>query len=333
MDKFDLRMWKTTLERILNNGAFNAESLSFDYGKLNQDLIHLSKTFNDNSIVFSVHAHIWGAIFPVLKFGSREQVEKNIRSLISGKEVGALVYTDDKKNPLMYIKNHDGTYKLDGKKRFITNAPIADQFVVYARNVDNQMTAFLIPKTTKGMTLLENKKLVGLNKSPICDISFDNCNILQSNILGNKEGNGSFVFNSCIEKERLFIMSSLLGRMHFFKDVFLKLAVENKILDHYPNQATLAELENAIYISSSILNDAASTLQNGESVFLKATQVKIIVSTLYQEVIRSMIQSLGAIGLETNLGFSDELQDSIAASLYSGSNEILKKIIARSVKQ
>lgn len=329
---FDLNAWKKALAKLVTPEIFDLEKSHINFNKLNQELISLSKSCNDNGVVFSLHAHLWGAVFPLLKFGNKEQKNKYLKPLAIGDMIGALVYTDSKTDPLIYKKNPNGSFTLNGKKRFITNAPVADVFIVYARDIENQLTAFLISKDNKGLGLTKSKNLIGFKTSPISDISFIECEVDGNSILGAGEGVGSFVFNSSIEKERLFIMSSLLGRLYFLKNVYLENAKKNKLLDYFPNQEVLANLENAIFISNCLLEDSVRTLERGENVFLKAAQSKTIITSLYQEVTRSVIQSLGAIGLEVEIGLERELRDSIASTIYSGTNEILKKIIASTAK-
>lgn len=325
---FSYKLWQTALHYVLDTDERPLNEPLTKLRQLHHRLVTLSKDCDDNGVIFSLHAHLWGGVYPILKFASEAIKKRYLPELIDkdAAKISCLVYTDCKENPLICRMRTDGHYVLTGKKKFITNSPVADFFIVYSKTDDMKMNVFVVDKNSPGLIVKEDLKLTGLRTSTIANIDFQNCIVSAKNMIGNP-GMGALIFNACIEKERLFIMSSILGRFYKLKNEYIKLAKEHKVLDYYPNIETLTLIQNSILITSRILEGALDSIDKGESIFLVSAQAKTIIVPLYQEACRRIIQSLGALGLEQALGFERENRDALGASIYSGSHEVLNRLI------
>ena len=181
----------------------------------------LGYSCRDNGLIFSLNAHLWTAVMPLVEFGSDEQKQRFLPGLANGNLIGGNAMSEPDSGSDAYslrttAERKGGNYILNGSKIYATNAPIADIMVVFA-TVDSSkgprgVTAFLVEKDTPGMSVGSKLDKMGLRTSPMAEIFFDNCKVPETHRLG-REGAGPDLFTRAMTWERGSILASAVGSM------------------------------------------------------------------------------------------------------------------------
>jgi alkylation response protein AidB-like acyl-CoA dehydrogenase len=298
----------------------------------------------DQGLLFSINAHLWTNSIPLLLYGTQEQRERYLPRLCSGELIGANGATEPDSGSDVFsmrttaVKNGDA-YVLTGTKTFVTNGPIADIAVVYA-TVDPQLgatgiTAFIVERGTPGVTFGRPFEKMGLRTSPMCEMVFDHCEVPVPNRLG-REGRGVNVFESSMEWERGCILATCLGvmrrqleecvaharsRKQFGKPIGKFQSVANKIVDMKVRLDTCRPL---VYRIGSLKDEGKPAVQ-------EAAIAKLHVSECFVKSSLDAIQLFGGYGYMREQGIECDLRDAVGATIYSGTNEIQRNIIAASL--
>ncbi len=297
----------------------------------------------DNGLIFSLNAQIWSLELPLLTFGSARQREYLPR-LVSGELIGVHAVTEpdsgsDAFSMRTNAERRGDRYILNGSKLYITNAPVADLVIVFA-TVDGRRgfagtSAFIIDKETPGFAVSRGLDKMGLRTSPMGEIILSNCIVPAENRLG-KEGAGMAIFNSSMEWERSCILASAVGAMQrqleacvsyaksrrqFGQTIGKFQSISNKIADMY-GRVEAARL---------LIYKVAWLKQQGKPVLAEAALAKVFTSEAWVQSSLDAIQIHGAYGYMTESEIERDLRDSVAGTIYSGTSEIQRVIIARSL--
>ena len=146
----------------------------------------------DNGFIFAINNHLFACMIPILKYGNKQQKEKYIPGLATGKLIGAHAMTEQEAGSDSFhietTAQKDGDiYILNGSKSFISNAPIADVFIVFARTSPGKqgISAFIVEKDFPGVKVSKPFHKMGLNGSPMGEVFFDNCKVpVENRLLG-----------------------------------------------------------------------------------------------------------------------------------------------------
>jgi len=296
----------------------------------------------DNGLVFSLNAHMWSCEAPLVRFGTDEQRKRYLPSLCDGSMVGVQAMTEPDSGSDAYSlrttarRSADG-YALYGSKTFITNAPIADVFVVFASTDRSAgfagLTAFLIERGTPGLVVGRSLDKMGLRTSPMAELTFEDCRVPDENILGGL-GAGMRVFAHSIELERSFILAPAIGAMQrqlersityartrrqYGKPIGRFQAVSHRIVD----------MKTRLEAARALLYRMAWLRSRGEPAALDASLVKLYISEAYVQSSLDAQQVFGGYGYMTEYEHEREVRDSLASRIYSGTSDIQKNIVAR----
>jgi alkylation response protein AidB-like acyl-CoA dehydrogenase len=295
----------------------------------------------DNGLVFAINAHMWTLEMPLLGFGTPEQKKKYLPKLCSGELIGANAMTEPGAGSDAYSVSttaaRDGDeYVLNGSKLFVTNAPIADLFIVYA-TVDpalgpNGVSAFLVERDTPGLQLGPEAQKMGLKTSPTGELFFDDCRIPRGQLLG-REGSGKALFADSMTWERGSILAGAVGAMQRILDTCIRYSQDRKQFGKPIGQfqmiaSKLVDMKLRLETSRALLYKAAWLKSKGRSVFLEAAMAKLQISESYVQNALDAIQIHGGYGYMAEYGMERELRDAVASRLYSGTSEIQRLIIA-----
>ncbi|MEH6642540.1 MULTISPECIES: acyl-CoA dehydrogenase [Halomonadaceae] len=159
-------------------------------------------------------------MYPIETYGSEEQKQKFLPKLASGEMVGCFGLTEpdhgsDPGNMITRAEKVDGGYRLTGAKMWITNSPIADIAVVWAKSAahDNQIKGFIVERGTEGFTTPKIEGKVSLRASITGEIVLDNAFVPEENLLPNVSGlKGPF---GCLNKARYGIAWGVMGTSEF----------------------------------------------------------------------------------------------------------------------
>jgi alkylation response protein AidB-like acyl-CoA dehydrogenase len=295
---------------------------------------------HDNGLLFSINAHMWSSEIPIWSFGTEVQKKKYLPGLVSG-GLGLHAMTEPGSGSDAYslktrAERKGDKYVLNGSKTFSSNAPNADVTIVFA-NLDptrgrNGVTAFLVDKGTPGFTVGRKLHKMGLRTSPMAEIALQDCEIPVENLLG-KEFGGQAVFTSSMEWERICILASHLGAMQRIMETCVKYAKERKQfgepIGKFPAIANkIADMDVRLETGRLALYKAAWMKSQGRHPLREASIAKLYVSEACVKSCLDAIQLHGGYGYTTEYELERELRDAIAGTIYSGTSEVHRVIIA-----
>jgi alkylation response protein AidB-like acyl-CoA dehydrogenase len=296
----------------------------------------------DQGLLFSLNAHLWTNSIPILIFGTEEQKRRFLPPLCDGTMVGANAASEPDSGSDIFsmrtraVKKGD-CYVLNGAKTFVTNAPVADLFVAYA-TLDPALgvmgiTAFIVERDRPGLSVGRELHKMGLRTSPMAEVSFEDCLVPVDHRLG-REGRGVAVFECSMEWERGCILANALGvmrrqleaciahartRKQFGKPIGRFQSVANRIVDMKVRLETCRPLVYRI----GALKDA------GQDATVEAAVAKLHVSECLVKSSLDAVQVFGGYGYMTEQLVELDVRDALGSTLYSGTSEIQRNIIAR----
>src|SRR5262245_19023590 len=295
----------------------------------------------DNGLVFSINAHMWTLEMPLLGFGTEEQKRRWLPKLCSGELIGANAMSEPNSGSDAYGLTTRGEkrgecYYLHGSKVFVSNGPVADLYLAFA-TVDpalgpNGVSAFLVERGAKGLTVGAPVHKMGLRTSPMCELFFDGCEVPVENRLG-REGAGKNLFTDSITWERSCILASAVGSMQRLLDTCVRYANERKqfgqpIAKFQLVASKLVDMKLRLETSRALLYQAGWQKSRGRSIFLEAALAKLHISESWVASAQDAVQIHGGYGYMAEFEVERELRDAIASRLYSGTSEIQRMIIA-----
>jgi alkylation response protein AidB-like acyl-CoA dehydrogenase len=302
----------------------------------------LGEGTRDQGLLFSLNAHLWTNSIPILLYGNDEQKQAYLPRLCDGTLIGANAASEPGSGSDIFSMRTRATrdgdhYVLDGTKTFVSNAPIADVFVAYA-TVNPALgitgiTAFIIDRQTPGLSVTKHIDKMGLRTSPMAEVVFDGCRVPVSRRLG-REGRGVPIFECSMEWERGCILANCLGvmrrqlrdciehaktRKQFGKSIGKFQSVANRLVDMKVRLDTCRPLVYRIGAMKDANQDATT----------EAAIAKLYVSDCFVKSCLDAVQVFGGYGYMTEMQVERDLRDSVGSTLYSGTSEIQRNIIAR----
>ena len=297
---------------------------------------------HDNGLAFALNAQMWTVQLPIAQFGSDEQKEKYLPNFVSGKLIGAHALTEvetgsDVFSMKMTAEKCDGGYILNGQKRLVSLAPIADVALVFA-NANPQsgkwgITAFLVDKGTKGFSASETRSKMGLRTVPIGELNFKDCFVPKENRLG-KEGAGFSISNHSLEYERCSILASQLGAMErqieTSIDYVKKREQFGQPIGKFQSVSNrIADMRLRLETSKLLLYKVAWLKKMEKPAMLEAALLKLHLSESFVSSSLDAIRNHGGNGYMSEFEVERDLRDAIGGVLYAGTSDIQRNIIAK----
>lgn len=321
-----------------------------EYGGQGHDLLTTSIAMEalgwgcrDNGLVFSLNAQMWAVQMPLLHYGSDAQKREWLPKLVAGTAIGAHAITEPGAGSDVFsltakAEPISGGYRLNGVKTFSTNAPIADVALMFAYvdRGDGQakaLSAFVVPRGTSGVTFSKPIEKMGLRTSPMGDISFDDCEVPVSARLG-PIGAGMKIFNSAMEWERASIFAGHLGAMERLIDDCVSYSKKRRQfarpIAKFPAIADkIVDMKVALEAGRYLLYRVGWLTDRGRSAVMEAAMAKLFVSEAHKQAALDALQIYGGYGYMKEYPIERELRDALSGTLYSGTSEMQRKIIAR----
>jgi len=298
----------------------------------------------DAGILFSLNAHLWTVVIPILLFGTEEQKRRFLPSLINGELIGANAATEPNSGSdlmsmrTLAVKKSDG-YRLTGQKTFCTNAPVADVFVLYA-TVDPSLgatgiTAFVVDAGTAGLSVSRPMAKMGLRTSPMAEVLLDDCQVPADRLLG-REGRGAAIFDCSMEWERGCILAADLGVMQRQIEDCIRHARERKQfgqpIGKYQSVANrIVDMKIRLETCRPMVYRIGWLKDMGRNARIEAAIAKLHVSESFVQSSLDAMRTFGSYGYLTEQGIERELRDGLGGVFYSGTSDIQRNIIARSL--
>src|SRR5712691_6897037 len=258
------------------------------------------------SVGLSYGAHSNLCVNQIRRNGSAAQKRKYLPELISGEHVGALAMSEpnsgsDVVSMTTRAEKKGDRYVLNGSKMWITNGPIAETLVVYAKTDPNAgprgITAFIIEKGMKGFSTAQKLDKLGMRGSDTGELVFENCEVPAENVLG-KVGEGVNVLMSGLDYERAVLAAGPLGIMQACLDVVLPYVHERKqfgqpIGSFQLVQGKLADMYVGMNAAKAYVYSVARACDRGEVTREDAAGAILFAAEQATQVALDAIQCLG----------------------------------------
>jgi len=274
--------------------------------------------------------------------GNEEQRRKYLPGLITGKKIGAIGITEpeagsDAVSMRTRAVREGDKYILNGTKMFITNGPIADVVIVYAKTDPaagaRGITAFIVEKGFPGFSTGRSLKKMGVKGSPTGELIFENCEVPAQNVLIG-ENRGIQVLMNGLDRERIIYSILPVGVAQGAFDVAIKYAVKRvqfgkPIAEFQLIQEMLADMATLIQAGRILGYWAATEAGTGKRVTLEASYAKVFCSHVGMEVVNKALQILGGYGYISEFPIERMYRDIKGIEIGAGTTQIQKLIIAR----
>ncbi len=302
----------------------------------------LSRVDGGIGVILSAHTSL--GTYPIAAFGNEAQKEKYLKDLASGRKLGAFGLTEenagsDAAGTETTARLEGDHYVLNGKKIFITNAPIADTYVVFASTNPEKGTrgisAFIVEKGMPGFTFSDHYNKMGIRSSSTAELHFKDVKVPKENLLG-LEGQGFKIAMSTLDGGRIGIAAQALGIAQGAYEDALAYAKEREqfgapIAVNQGVSFKLAEMATKLEAARLLVYKAAEMKQNHEPYSKNAAMAKLYASDIALEVCNDALQIFGGSGYLKGMGVERRYRDAKITTIYEGTNEIQKVVIASNI--
>ena len=286
-------------------------------------------------------AHVSLGSWPIFAYGTEEQKRKYLVPLAKGEKIGAFGLTEPNagsdaggtETTAVLKGDH---YVLNGGKIFITNAPKADTYVVFAVTTPDigtrGISAFIVEKGWKGFYFGDHYDKMGIRSSSTAELIFDNVEVPRENLLG-KEGDGFKIAMSTLDGGRIGLAAQALGiaqgaydaavayskeRIQFGKPIGFQQAISFKIAD----MATKLRCARFLVYSAAELKEAHAPYG------MESAMAKMYAPDIALEVTNDALQIHGGAGFMKGMEVERAYRDAKITTIYEGTNEIQRVVIA-----
>lgn len=278
--------------------------------------------------------------------GTDEQKTRYLPKLAAGEIVGAFALTEPEAGSdagsLRASARRDGdAYVLNGTKRYITNAPEAGLFTVFARtdpaSTDARgVSAFLVEADTPGLTIGKPDRKMGQHGAHTADVIFDDCRVPATALLGGVENAGFRTAMKVLDRGRLHISAVAVGAAERLIRDSLAYAMDRKqfgrpIAEFQLVQAMLADSKAEAYAARCMVLDAARRRDAGEDVGTLAACCKLFATEMVGRVADRAVQIHGGAGYIADYGIERLYRDVRLFRLFEGTSQIQQLVIARNM--
>jgi isovaleryl-CoA dehydrogenase len=294
------------------------------------------------AVGLSYGAHSNLCVNQIRRNGSDAQKRKYLPKLISGDHVGALAMSEpgagsDVVSMRTRADRKGDRYVLNGSKMWITNGPVAETLVVYAKTDPDAgprgITAFIIEKGMKGFSTAQKLDKLGMRGSDTCELVFENCEVPEENVLG-KVGNGVNVLMSGLDYERAVLAAGPLGIMQACMDVVMPYVHERKqfgqpIGTFQLVQGKVADMYVTMNAARAYVYAVAKACDRGETTREDAAGAILYAAERATQCALDAIQLLGGNGYINDYATGRLLRDAKLYEIGAGTSEIRRMLIGR----
>lgn len=296
----------------------------------------------DRGLLFAAAAHLYAVAMPIAEFGNRSLKQKYLPQLASGKLIGANAISEEGAGSDVFALKTDAVrdgehFVINGRKSFVTNAPVSDLILAFGITDKSSgyfgLSAFLVERNSNGIKLGEIYEKTGLHSAKASWLSFENCRIPETNLVGD-EGSGTQVFGASMKWERACLFGIFTGMMerqleltikHLKKrKQFGKPLSRNQVIAH-----RIANMKLRLDSARLFLYRACTELDAGREATLEISSAKLAISEAAIENSREAMQLHGGEGVLQPGEIEAMLKDSLASTIFSGTSEIQRDLIAR----
>ena len=277
--------------------------------------------------------------------GTDEQKKKYLPKYASGEWISCFCLTEPEAgSDAASLKTNavrDGDdYIINGTKRYITNAKVADTFNVMARTDQSikgarGISSFIVERGAKGITLGSVDKKMGQAGSMTCDVIFEDCRVPAENLIGS-EGEGFITAMKVLDRGRLHISGVSVGVAERLISDALEYAMQRKqfgqpIAEQQLVQAMLADSQTETYAAKCMTLETARKRDNGDNVSTESSASKLFATEMVGRVADRCVQIHGGAGYMSEYAVERFYRDVRLFRLYEGTSQIQQLIIAKNM--
>lgn len=335
-------------EAVKHLGEMGMMGIPFpkEYGGAGLDTIsyaiaveELSRVDGGTGVILSAHTSL--GTWPIFAFGNEEQKKKYLVPLCKGEKIGAFGLTEPNagsdaggtETTAVFKGDH---YLLNGGKIFITNAPKADTYVVFAVTTPDigtrGISAFIVEKGYPGFEFGDHYDKLGIRSSSTAELMFNDVKVPKENLLG-KEGEGFKIAMATLDGGRIGIAAQALGiaqgayelaveyakeRIQFGKPIGFQQAIGFK----------LADMATKLRCARLLVYSSADLKEHHEPYGLESAMAKQYASDIALEVTNDALQIFGGTGYLKGMDVERMYRDAKITTIYEGTNEIQRVVIA-----
>lgn len=298
---------------------------------------------HDGGLVFSICAHVLACVVPVSRHGTDEQKQRYLPGLCDGSLVGVHAITEPNAGSdpfgMQTRAERDGDgWRINGNKAFVSNGPVGDVAIIFAvtdpkKGFHGGTTAFLVEKGTPGFSASEKFDKLGLHTAHVGALTLENVYVSQGAVLGGV-GAGTSVFATAMDWERILLVASHVGTMQRLLEKSIARARKRSQFGQAVGkfQAVshkIADMKVSLEAARLLTYQAAWRIDNTRSAALDAAITKLFVSESLVKTALDTVQIHGGYGYMTEYEVERALRDAIGSTIYSGTSEMQRNIIAR----
>jgi isovaleryl-CoA dehydrogenase len=296
------------------------------------------------AVGLSYGAHSNLCVNQIHRNGSTAQKQRYLPKLVSGEHVGALAMSEpnsgsDVVSMRTRADRRGDRYILNGSKMWITNGPVAETFVIYAKTDPTAgargITAFIVEKSFKGFSQAQKLDKLGMRGSDTSELVFEDCEVPEENVLG-AVGNGVNVLMSGLDYERVVLAAGPLGIMQACMDVVVPYVHDRKqfgrpIGQFQIMQAKLADMYVTMNAAKAYVYAVAKACDDGRTTREDAAGAILYAAERATWMALEAIQCLGGNGYINEFPTGRLLRDAKLYEIGAGTSEIRRMLIGREI--
>ena len=334
--------------RVLGENGLMGIEVPAEYGGAGMDsigyvlaLIEVAAADAAHSTIMSVNNSLF--CHGILKNGTEEQKQKYVRAIAEGREIGAFALTEPQSGSdasamrCRAVKQADGSFKINGKKSWITSGPVAKYIILFAMTEPEKgsrgITAFMIDTDKPGFHRGKTEPKLGIRASATCEIEFSDYLASPEDVVG-KEGEGFKTAMSVLDAGRIGIASQAVGIARAAYEKTLEYVKERKafgqaIGSFQMTQAKIADMKCKLDAATLLTLRAAWLKGRGEKFGTEAAIAKLTASEAAMWIAHQAVQIHGGMGYSKEMPLERYFRDAKITEIYEGTSEIQRLVIAR----
>jgi butyryl-CoA dehydrogenase len=312
-----------------------------DYVSYMIALEEVARACATTSVIMTAHTTL--ATFPIYRFGNKAQKDKYLPDMCSGRRLGAFALTEpaagtDAAAGTCTAVLKDDSYVLNGSKIFISNAPFAEVYIVFAKSDPDAkgtrgMSAFVVERDTPGFSVGEAEHKLGIRGSSTPPLYFTNCLVPRDALLG-EEGDGFKVAMQTLDGGRIGIGAQAVGIAQAALDAAVAYAKERvqfgkPIATLQAIQWMLADMSTEVDAARLLVRRAAFNIDRGLPYSTEGAMAKLFASETATRVAGKAIQIHGGYGYTESYPVERHYRDAKITEIYEGTSEVQRMVISR----
>ena len=340
---------RATVEKLAKYG-FLGIPVPKEYGGQGCDILtyamcveELSKVCGTTGVIVSAHTSL--CVDPILTYGTKEQKEKYIPDLASGKKLGAFgltepnAGTDSAAQQTIAEKQEDGSYIINGSKVFITGAGCADTYVIFAMTDKSKgnkgISAFIVDKDDPGFSIGKIEHKMGIRGSQTGELIFEDMRLSADRLLG-KENGGFKIAMTTLDGGRIGIAAQALGIAQGALDkaiAYMKERVQfgKPIATKQGLQWMVADMATEIEAARLLVRRAAFNKDHDIPYTKEAAMAKLYAAEVAMKVTTQCVQIFGGYGYTREYPVERMMRDAKITEIYEGTSQVQRMVISGQV--